>query len=76
MLEIEAVLRMEVDLGDRDELPSTWQVLPENRNSVMSRSRGASRQPESLTLSRSSRGAPHVWQLVVPGWFWAWHHPH
>jgi hypothetical protein len=42
----------------------------------MSRSRGASRQPESLTLSRSSSGAPQVWQLVVPGWFWAWHHWH
>jgi hypothetical protein len=56
--------------------PSTWQVLPENRNSVMSRSRGASRQPESLTLSCSSSGAPQVWQLVVPGWFWAWHHWH
>ncbi len=42
----------------------------------MSRSRGASRQPESLTLFRSSSGAPQVWQLVVPGWFWAWHHWH
>jgi hypothetical protein len=27
-------------------------------------------------LSRSSSGAPQVWQLVVPGWFWAWHHWH
>ncbi len=42
----------------------------------MSRSRGASRQPESLTLSRTSSGAPHVIQLVVPGWFCARHHPH
>ena len=46
--------------------PSTWQVLPENWNSVMSRSRGASRQPESLTLSFSSSGAPQVWQLLAP----------
>jgi len=35
---------------------------------------GASRQPESLTTLRASRGAPQVAQLVVPGWFCAWHH--
>ena len=56
--------------------PSIWQTELENRNSVMSRSRGASRQPESLTLFFWSRGAPQVWQLVVPGWFCAWHHWH
>jgi len=27
-------------------------------------------------LFLSSSGAPHVWQLVVPGWFCAWHHWH
>jgi hypothetical protein len=27
-------------------------------------------------LSFWSRGAPHVWQLVLPGWFWARHHWH
>jgi hypothetical protein len=33
----------------------------------MSRSRGASRHPESLTLSRTSSGAPQVIHVVVPG---------
>ena len=54
--------------------PSTWQVLLEKRNSVMSRRRGASRQPESETLLRSSCGAPQVRQLTVPGGFCDLHH--
>ena len=42
----------------------------------MSRSRGASRQPESLTMFRDiERGAARR-QLVVPGSFCAWHHWH
>ena len=47
--------------------PSTWQVLLENLNSVMSRSRGASFQPESLTRLRASRGAPQVAHVACPG---------
>ena len=46
--------------------PSTWQVLLENLNSVMSRSRGASFQPESLTRLRASSGAPHVPHVACP----------
>ena len=37
----------------------------ENWNSVISRSRGASRQPESLTTFLPSSGAPQVTQLVA-----------
>ena len=55
--------------------PSTWQTLLPNRNSVMSFSRGASRQPESETRFVASSGAPHVTQLVPPS-FWVWHHWH
>ena len=44
--------------------PSIWQVELENRNSVMSRSRGASVQPESETTFSLSSGAPQVPQLV------------
>ena len=43
--------------------PSTWQDEDPKWNSVMSRSRGASRHPESDTRLRTSRGAPHVAQL-------------
>ena len=56
--------------------PSTWQVLLENLNSVMSLSRGASFQPESLTRLRASSGAPQVPQVVCPLSFWALHHWH
>ena len=49
--------------------PSTWQVELENRNSVMSRSRGASLQPESETRFFLSSGAPQVVQLVRSGSF-------
>ena len=56
--------------------PSIWQVELENRNSVMSRSRGASAQPESVTRSFLSSGAPQVVQLVRPVSFWALHHWH
>ena len=54
--------------------PSIWQVELENRNSVMSRSRGASAQPESVTRSFVSSGAPQVRQFVRPVSFWALHH--
>ena len=47
--------------------PSTWQVLELKWISVMSRMRGASRQPDSLTKLRTSSGAPHVIHVVVPG---------
>ena len=56
--------------------PSIWQVELEKRNSVMSRSRGASAQPESETRSFLSSGAPHWKQLVRSGSFWALHHWH
>jgi hypothetical protein len=56
--------------------PSTWQAEFENRNSVMSRSRGASRQPESLTTSRTSSGAPQAMHDLAPGSFWTLHHWH
>src|SRR5262249_18789380 len=56
--------------------PSTWQLLLENLNSVMSRSRGASFQPESLTRLRASSGAPQVPHVVCPESFWALHHWH
>ena len=56
--------------------PSTWQVLLENLNSVMSRSRGASFHPESLTRLRASSGAPQVAQVVWPASFCALHHWH
>ena len=56
--------------------PSIWQVELENRNSVMSRSRGASAQPESETRFFRSSGAPQVKQLVRSGSFWALHHWH
>src|SRR5258707_587735 len=42
----------------------------------MSRSRGASAQPESVTRSFLSSGAPQVVQLVRPVSFWALHHWH
>jgi len=56
--------------------PSTCTVELANRNSVMSRSRGASRQPESLTMFRTSSGAPQVKQDVAPGAFCSRHHWH
>ena len=56
--------------------PSIWQVELENRNSVMSRSRGASAQPESETRFFVSSGAPQVKQLVRSVSFWALHHWH
>src|SRR6516162_1365244 len=56
--------------------PSIWQIELEKRNSVMSRSRGASAQPESDTLSLTSSGAPQVVQFVRPNSFWALHHWH
>jgi hypothetical protein len=49
--------------------PSIWHVELENLNSVMSRSRGASAQPESETRFFLSSGAPHVVQLVRSGSF-------
>src|SRR5436305_12366521 len=56
--------------------PSTWQVLVPNWISVMSRMRGASRHPESLTRFLTSSGAPHDRHAVaVPG-FWLLHHWH
>src|SRR5215467_12689998 len=56
--------------------PSTWQVLRPKWISVMSRRRGASRQPESLTRFLMSSGAPHVKQLRASGAFWLLHHWH
>ena len=56
--------------------PSIWQVELEKRNSVMSRRRGASAQPESETRFFLSSGAPQVKQLVRSGSFWALHHWH
>ena len=55
---------------------STWQTLWLNWNSVMSRSRGAAVHPESLTILRTSNGAPQLRQLVAPGRFCPWHHWH
>src|SRR5690348_10582286 len=43
--------------------PSTWQVLLPKCISVMSRRRGASRQPDSLTRFLMSSGAPQAQQL-------------
>ena len=54
--------------------PSTWQVLVPKWISVMSRMRGASRQPESLTRFRMSSGAPQARQVSACGGFWVWHH--
>src|SRR5215472_6730672 len=56
--------------------PSIWHVEFENLNSVMSRSLGASAQPESDTRFFLSSGAPQVVQLVREGSFWALHHWH
>jgi len=56
--------------------PSTWQTLLPKRNSVMSRSRGASRHPESVTRLWASRGAPHTSHAVRSVGFWALHHWH
>ena len=54
--------------------PSTWATELANRNSVMSRNRGASRQPESLTRFLPSSGAPQLTQDAVPGAFCTRHH--
>src|SRR5207253_6798880 len=56
--------------------PSTWQLLCPKWNSVMSRRRGASRHPESLTRFLTSSGAPHVSQVLAVGRFWLLHHWH
>jgi len=55
--------------------PSTWQELPSpKRTSVMSRRRGASRHPESLTRFLTSSGAPHAWHDVAFVGFCTLHH--
>jgi hypothetical protein len=41
-------------------------VLLPKRSSVMSRKRGAARQPESLTRFLTSSGAPQAMQVVAP----------
>ncbi len=56
--------------------PSTWQVLELKWISVISRMRGASRQPDSLTRLRISSGAPHARQAVAVFSFMLWHHWH
>src|SRR5437016_5469523 len=42
----------------------------------MSRMRGASRQPDSLTRFLISNGAPHAQQDSAVFWFMPWHHSH
>ena len=49
--------------------PAIWQVMFPTRNSAISRSLGADCQPDSDTGFATSRGAPHVPQLVRPGSF-------
>ena len=56
--------------------PSTWQVLELKWISVISRMRGASRQPDSLTRLRISSGAPQARQAVAVFSFMLWHHWH
>jgi len=53
VLEEDRIVRAQMDLCHRTISPSTWQVLELNENSVISRSRGASRQPDSLTRLRN-----------------------
>src|SRR5437879_5697151 len=49
--------------------PSSSQLEFEKPNVVVSRIRGAERQPDSVTTSLTSSGAPHVSQLVAPTGF-------